>query len=211
MTAPAIPSRRLEPGTTGWTVDDLENPEMERQWEGGAYELVEGVLAKMPPAYLDGSLPLQQVIRLIQSHLDRRQQAGYFAGEVDLILARNRIARPDAVFLTPTDLERQRQANARRGKKTLPYGRLLIAPTLVIESLSPGHETHDRDTKRQWYAEASVGNYWLLNPYDRSLECLILDAPAGVYRTDVAGSNQDELSPAAFPGLLLPLARLWLP
>ncbi|HZL38562.1 MAG TPA: hypothetical protein VFC78_24855 [Tepidisphaeraceae bacterium] len=48
-------SRPFIPGTTGWTADDLDDPQIERQWEDGAYEIIEGVLTLMPAAYFAGS------------------------------------------------------------------------------------------------------------------------------------------------------------
>lgn len=40
MTAPATGSRPFEVGTTGWTADDLLDPQIERQWEDGRYEII---------------------------------------------------------------------------------------------------------------------------------------------------------------------------
>ena len=51
------------------------------------------------------------------------------------------------------------------------------------------HEAHDRVTKRRWYAEFGVANYWLLDVFGRSLECLVLDG--GEYRADAAGPAPD--------------------
>lgn len=56
MTPTGTSSRPFEPGTTGWTVHDLDDPEIERQWFEGRYEIVEGVLTKMPPAYFTGEM-----------------------------------------------------------------------------------------------------------------------------------------------------------
>ena len=206
MTAPATSFRPFEPGTTGWTVDDLNDPEIERLWEKGAYEIVEGVLAKMPPAYFDGSLALNRLRRIVERHLDQSRLPGDFTTEVDLVLAPKRVARVNLMFTTPADMKRQ-EADATPRRHNLRYGRLRVPPTLIVESLSPGHEDHDADTKRQWYAQARVPNYWLLDGYARSLECLVLEGDR--YRTDQAGRNTDEVRPALFPGLVVPLASLW--
>ena len=200
-------SRTLEPGTTGWTVDDLADPVIERLWEEGAYEIVEGVLATMPPAYYDGSVALHSFMRMIESYLERSGILGRFAAEVDVVLKKNRIARPDAVFMTPEDERKQAEANARGGKRKLKYGRLSVPPTLIIEAVSMGHEAHDCETKLAWYAEAQVPNYWVLNPYLRTLECHVLEG--GAYRLDVAGRENDQVKPALFPGLVLELGKVW--
>ena len=61
--------REFEPGTTGWTVADLDDPLIEAAWVAGAYEIVEGVLAKMAPAYLDSSRPLGRLILAINQNI----------------------------------------------------------------------------------------------------------------------------------------------
>ncbi|HEV8604209.1 MAG TPA: hypothetical protein VGQ99_02510 [Tepidisphaeraceae bacterium] len=74
----ATSSRRLVPGTTGWTVRDLDNPEIERQWDSSHYEIIEGVLTKMAPAYYDGGVALSNVIDLVKSHLKKTKAGGHF-------------------------------------------------------------------------------------------------------------------------------------
>jgi len=203
-----IAHREFIPGTTGWTVDDLDDPEIERLWCQGKYEIVEGVLTQMAPALFDGGSSLQELLFLLRTYIATSQPGSKIATEVDMILGTRRLPRVDALLLSPDDRVKQKQANAARGKrKQLKYGRILVPPTLVIESVSWGHEAHDRETKRAWYAEAKIPNYWLLDAQQRSLECLILDGAA--YRLDQSGHDADELRPALFPGLVIPLGQLW--
>jgi Uma2 family endonuclease len=109
--------------------------------------------------------------------------------------------------MSQSDLDRQKSLNASTGKNRLRYGRLLVPPTLVIESISMGHADHDRETKRRWYAEFGVPNYWLLDAYEQTLECLKLDRTD--YAVDCAGRGESELRPSSFPGLLIPLRTVW--
>jgi Uma2 family endonuclease len=200
--------KRFVPGTMGWTEDDLDDPEIERQWLAGRFEIVEGVLAAMPPAYFDGTTALGRLIRAVTRYLDQRGQSGDFGPETDVVAGKNRVARVDAVFLTDADLRQQQAAQQQRRKgRTLKYGRIRIPPTLVIESLSRGHEEHDRVTKLRWFAEFGVRNYWILDPYAKSLECLVLDGAS--YRVDQQGRGSDELRPSLFCGLVIPLKDQW--
>ncbi|MDQ3441587.1 MAG: Uma2 family endonuclease [Planctomycetota bacterium] len=209
MTATIVEAKEFEPGTTGWTVDDLNDPEIERQWFTGRHEIVEGVLTTMPPAHYDGSLPLGRLTFRIGLYLHERGLPGDFLSEADFVLARQRVARVDAVFVTPEDGRRQQEANAERGRgrRTLKYGRLLVPPTLIIESISLGHEAHDEETKLQWYEQFGVPNYWMLNGFTKTLRCLVRDG--GKYRVDQEGRETDELRPSLFPGLIVPLKELW--
>ncbi len=208
MVIRATSSRRLVPGTTGWTVRDLDNPEIERQRDSSHYEIIEGVLTKMAPAYYDGGVALSKLVDLVKWHLRQDKGAGHFAHEVDLILAEKRVVKVDAVYLSREDQRRQKEANAKLPKPRFVYGRLLLPPTLVIESVSLGHEAHDEETKRAWYAEFGIPNYWLINAHPRTLDCLVLDGQT--YRVDRAGKQKDQLRPSLFPGLVIKLADLWL-
>src|SRR5207237_10150339 len=141
---------------------------------------------------------LHVLIAIIEDH-DIPTRRGFACG-LDFILNKRRLVVVDAVYLSAEDREKQKLAHAATGKrKQLKYGRILIPPTLIIESLSTGHEAHDRETKRRWYAEAGVPNYWMLDAIERSLECLILEG--GDYRVDQSGKDAAELRPAMFPGL----------
>jgi Uma2 family endonuclease len=202
------PHREFVPGTTGWSVDDLDDPAIERLWCQGRYEIVEGVLTVMAPAFFDGGYALQRLLFVLRDHTEARGIEGAFATAVDMILNKRRLPVVDAVFMCAEDLERQKNAHAATGKRRqLKYGRLLVPPTLVIESVSLGHEAHDRETKRGWYAEAGIPNYWLLDAQQRSLECLVFESDD--YRIDQSGRNADEIKPTLFPGLVIPLAQLW--
>ncbi len=205
MPASIANCRPFDPGTTGWTARDLDNPDIEQQWFNGRYEIVEGVLTTMPPAYFVGGETLQKLIYRVVARIG--EEAGSFATEVDIVVDEDRVARADAAFLTPADKQRQREAALAAGRKDLARTRILIPPKLIIECVSPGHESHDHRTKRRWYAEFGVANYWLLDPFERRLQCLILRDSA--YHDDAAGQGDEELRPSLFPGLVLRLGEIW--
>jgi Uma2 family endonuclease len=205
MRGTLIETRPFEPGTTGWTADDLDDPEIEREWSAGRYEIVEGVLTKMPPAYFIGGKVLFRLMNRVAAHIG--EEAGSFASEVEIVVDEHRVVRADAAFLTPAEEKRQRIAAVAAGRKDPDRTRILIPPTLIIECVSPGHEQHDHRTKRRWYAEFGVPNYWLLNPFKRTLECLVLRD--GTYEDDAEGQGSEKVRPCLFPGLILRLGQIW--
>ena len=79
---------------------------------------------------------------------------------------------------------------------------------MVIESISVGHERHDRQTKRRWYADFGVRHYWIVDGLRRTLDCLLLDGDQ--YRDDAAGRDADVVRPASLAGLAVPLAEVWV-
>ncbi|HEY8665748.1 MAG TPA: Uma2 family endonuclease [Tepidisphaeraceae bacterium] len=199
--------RPFIPGTTGWTASDLDEPAIESKWANGAFEIVEGVLTTMPPAYYPAGRSFIKLIVLIENHLAQAQIPGGVSSEVEIVIDEQRVLRADGAFLTPQDLERQRVASRRAGKISPDKSRFYVPPTLIIESVSPGHETHDRLIKRRWYAEFRVPHYWILDAYAKRLECLLLEGSD--YRIDAQGTANDELHPSLFPDLTIPLARIW--
>jgi Uma2 family endonuclease len=201
------PSKRFKPGTTGWTASDLDDPVVEGKWFRGHYEIVEGVLTEMPPAYFTGGEALFNLMVLVDRHCKRHGPKGSFATEVDIIMEESRVGVADAAFLTVDERKRQDAAGRLAGKKDPRRSRILIPPTLIIETVSPGHELHDRHIKRRWYAEFGVRNYWVLDAFAHSLECLTLHGKD--YRVDAQGKGRDILSPRAFPGLKIKLQKIW--
>src|SRR3982751_5119132 len=116
MTVVAGTSTRLfEPGTLGWVANDLDDPAIAREWFSGSYEIVEGVLTTMPPAYFLGGEVLQRLIYFVISHIGLK--AGSFSTEVDIVIDDIRVARADAVFLTPAEKRRQEQAALAAGRE----------------------------------------------------------------------------------------------
>jgi hypothetical protein len=51
-----VKSKPFCPGTTGWTASDLDDPRIEAKWEWGRYEIINGVLTRMPAAYFGGQM-----------------------------------------------------------------------------------------------------------------------------------------------------------
>lgn len=186
-------------------MDDLE---IESKWLQGRYEIIDGVLTTMPPAYFIGTQSLQELVFVLKAYLKNRGLPNHFGGEADIIIDEDRVVVADTVWMTLADQERQREAAKRAGRRNTARTRILVPPTLVIESISPGHERHDERTKRRWYAEFGVPNYWILNAFARSLRCLARDGTD--FRIDAEGSGNDHLRPSLFPGVDIELAPLWL-
>ena len=161
----------------------------------------------MPPAYFTGGAALFELMVAIRTHCEVYGPKGRFATEIDIVIDEPRVAVSDAVFLTTEQRALQEQASRRAGKKDVRRTRILVPPMLIIESVSPGHELHDRETKLRWYAEFGVANYWILDAFQRKLELFILQG--GQYVLDRAAERDESLNPAAFPGLTINLQELW--
>ncbi|HET6251373.1 MAG TPA: hypothetical protein VFE47_27055 [Tepidisphaeraceae bacterium] len=94
MTQPVTEPRPFQPGTTGWSASDLDDPRIERLWENGRYEIVDGVLTTMPPAYFIGGNAAFNVAFAVKLYLMQRNLPGRFAPEVDIVIDEPRVVRP---------------------------------------------------------------------------------------------------------------------
>lgn len=80
-------------------------------------------------------------------------------------------------------------------------------PDLVVEIVSPSSRRYDRVTKLRWYAQIGVPEYWIVDPDSRTLEQLVMQD--GAYAIVAALEDGETFRPETFPGLEVPLAKLW--
>jgi Uma2 family endonuclease len=103
---------------------------------------------------------LGNIYALIRAYLEQNP-----AGEVlltpGMIFDEFNSAIPDAVFVSD-----------RLKSEIISGERIVRAPELVIEVVSPGTENarRDREMKRQVYGKHGVKEYWVADPLNRSLE-----------------------------------------
>jgi Uma2 family endonuclease len=201
------PEPVLQAGTRGWSTKDLEDPEIHFLWNQGRYEIIDGVLTLMPPAYFRGGMVVDNLKFLLRSYFKAQQIRAVFSGEVDIAITPTRAVRADGVVVIGEDLPRFEALQFQPAGITWKDHVLTLPPTLVIESVSEGHEDHDQVTKRQWYAGFKVPHYWVVDGVQRTLECLRLNGDN--YEVDAAGAQHQTLEPPSFPGLKIPLREVW--
>ena len=81
------------------------------------------------------------------------------------------------------------------------------APDMVIEILSPSTQRHDRLTKLNLYQRAGVGEYWIVNPEDRTVQVMVLEN--GLYRVTDVGTAQDVVKVNSLEGCYLELGKVF--
>lgn len=191
MTSPAIAA----PGRRARSVHALEWSDFIALDEGDRRELVDGSL-------LEAEVPTkwhERLVALLSFFLTgwaRTHGRVVLASGFRLRIRRDRGAMPDLQVMSR---ETYRTAD--------PNGLSKGAPELVVEIVSPGSRSHDRVRKLGWYASIGVGEYWIVDPLERSLERLVLRG--GHYRIEEAGQEGDVLRPSSMPGLEIPLDELW--
>ncbi len=131
-------------------------PEYEQQ---DLIQLIDGeVVIGMPPI-----LKHQRIVReiLILLGLLARQKGGeVFDSPVEVRLDDENIFEPDVLYIAPENLSIAQQDEKR----------ILGAPDLVVEVLSPSTAKYDRQEKYQAYERHGVREYWIVDPLHEVLE-----------------------------------------
>ena len=146
-------SAKVEPILTVSVLDALPD-------DGNRYELFEGELFVSRAPSLSHQRVLGNLHAILRVYLDQNP-----IGEVLLtpgvIFDEFNSAIPDAIF-----------SSHQRISEIVSGERIVKAPELVIEIVSPGKENarRDREVKRQVYGKHGVKEYWVADPLNRSLE-----------------------------------------
>ena len=162
-------------------------------------ELDDGKLYLVPRPGLAHQSALLQVIYHCMAYmddLDEEPAVMWHPALAILSRERPRIAMPDLAFVL------------RENAHIIVDDCIEGAPDIVAE-ITDMDRNRDRDLilKRQWYAEAGVPEYWILDTlYDTALQ---LELRAGQYVERAALTADDTLTTPRLPGLAIPLADVF--
>jgi len=159
------------------------------------YEILEGELAVTPsPSFIH-----QKVSRNLEFMLFSHTREGNL-GEIvnatmDVILGETTIVQPDIIFIRADAID-----------SVSPRG-IEGAPELLVEILSRSTTRHDRISKMQVYARHHVHWYWIVDPLEKTIEEFRNDT--AVFTLVQKAAGEETFNPSLFPGLSIPLARVW--
>lgn len=160
------------------TVDDyLQMPEDDLR-----YELVDGHLELMSPGpSLTHQMICSRLLYLLSNDCGEQYEA--VTSPIDVILSRYEVRQPDLVMI-----------RADRLSSIQSRGRIIAAPDLVVEVLSPSTVKRDKVSKSRAYATFGVPEYWVINPVDGTLEQYVLSEGKRFALHDVYSSDEPIVS-----------------
>ncbi len=142
--------------------------------DGKRYEIVNGVLYMTPSptgAHQDAAFEIASFLR---THIKLTGLGLVRMAPFDVELAPNTVVQPDVLVVL----------NANRDK--IKENRIIGAPDLVVEVVSPGSAIYDRHEKYNAYSHAGVPEYWIADPGTHTVEVLVLKSgkyhSLGVFR-----------------------------
>ncbi len=159
------------------------------------YEFDGGRLIAMPRPHPRHQRIIMRLAAALDQHVTA-QNLGSVWPEIDVQLSRRRVYVPDLVFLSQSHLDRY----------SSDRGRIIGAPDLVVEIVSPASASRDRVAKFNAYREAGVPWYWLIDSQSLAVEEYRL-MPEG-YLAVARVAAGEIFRPQLFPELGVNLAEL---
>ncbi len=171
------------PPQGSWTYDDYAAlPD-----DGHRYEIVNGVLVMAPvpsPEHQDIVLEIASYLRI---HIKLTGLGRVFPAPIDVDLGSKNVFQPDVVAVLNAHLDR------------VAAKKIVGAPDLVVEVVSPGSGVMDRIAKYAVYARAGIPEYWIVKPERKTVEVFVLED--GEYRSLGIFGGQQTLPSRVVPGL----------
>jgi Uma2 family endonuclease len=153
------------PGQGHWTYKDYAAlPD-----DGHRYEIVDGVLYMAPSPNKEHQNAAFEIASYLRTHIKLTGLGQVYIAPFDVELNHRTVVQPDVIVVLTPHLD------------IITESRIIGAPDLVVEVSSPGTVGHDRTNKQSAYARAGVPEYWIADPWSRTVEVLTLGA--GAYRS----------------------------
>ena len=118
--------------------------------DGYRYELHDGILHVSPAPATNHDRVVSFLHAKLFAHVERRALGEVFTSDYDVQLTNKRIYRPDIKFVS------------RENRRIIRVKRLVGAPDLVVEVVSPDDPDRDWRVKFDAYEKAGVREYWII-------------------------------------------------
>ena len=159
------------------------------------YELIDGELIPMPSPNWLHQLLQAKIFLPLANFVYGGSLGSVVAAPMDILFTPFDVVQPDLIFIS----------NARA--RVITEANIRGAPDLLVEILSASTERRDRIIKRDLYARHGVREYWLVDPYAKTITVLLLGADG--YDTYAVFGEGDILTSPTLPGFALNLSELF--
>lgn len=163
--------------------------------DGCRYEIVQGVLMMTPAPETAHQGIIGEIYRYLCSQIVDTKRGLVLTAPVDVVFAEDTQTQPDVLVLLKEHLER------------LQEKRVLGAPDLVVEVISPSSATYDRLVKHNIYEQAGVSEYWLVKPKVQTIEVFVLET--GKYRSLGVFKGEQCLTSQIVPDVTVPVSQFF--
>lgn len=162
-----------------WTLDELHRlPD-----DGNRYELIRGKLFVTPPPTNEHETIAARLARVLDPYVEKHG--------LGMVYRPRAVLRFEGSEAEPDLMVRQPHPTRRGTWDDAP------TPILVVEILSPYTRRRDREDKRDYYMDAGVEEYWIVNPERDEIAVIRRD------RDDVVATTTLEWRPPGVVELLV--------
>ncbi len=161
--------------------------------DGLRYEILQGVLVTTPAPEPEHQRISKKIAVRFFEQIDARGRGEMFYAPIDMELSEKNVVQPDVLIILDEHLDRVQEK------------RIVGAPDLVVEIISPSSVATDSIIKRQAYERACVPEYWLVNPQQQTVEVFALEN--GVYTSQGVFEGERTVSSRIVPDISVPVAR----
>jgi Uma2 family endonuclease len=199
--SPALPAAldgHAWPDQGEWTYEDY----LRLPADGNRYEVIRGNLYVTAAPYPLHQYACSRLSLLVGGFIDERRLGILLSAPLDVRLPQ-RIGdpvQPDLVFL--------RNGNQPRWETDRSFDGV---PDLAIEVLSRSTAQRDRGIKRNAFREAGIREYWLVDPWGRTVEICILSEDGRRYDELCRGGEGETVRSAVLSGLEVRVRDLFPP
>lgn len=165
--------------------------------DGRRHEILDGEHYVTASPSLKHQTVSRRLTAVLVTYTEANRSGEVFPAPIDVVLSLHDVAVPDLVFVSRERLSILTEANIQG------------APDLVVEILSRSTRTVDEGIKFSRYETLGVQEYWLANPFERSVTVYRLDQ--GCFREEpvLRADRGDVLATPLLPGLEIRLADIF--
>ena len=150
--------------------------------DGRQRELYDGEVRVVPSPTNRHQVVLKNLVELLTGYEKEHGGRLLFAAS-DVVFTQYNVIQPDVLYFT--------EARRHLVRLDMPTD---AAPDLTVEVISPSTSTHDRGRKQALCERFGVGEYWIVDPFDETIEIFVLEG--GSYRPpQTAGRADVAISP----------------
>ena len=128
--------------------------------EGAPYQLIDGELVMSPAPTVLHQLVVWRLGTHLFNFVEKHDLGLVVGAPVDVYFSETETYQPDLVFISKERLN------------IVTEQKVMGAPDLVVEVLSPGTGYYDLTKKRRVYQASGVKEYWIVDPTEKTVEVL---------------------------------------
>lgn len=162
--------------------------------EGTLAELIDGEIFMTPGPRVPHQRVVINLVLELGPYVRSHGLGEILASPLDVHLPSGDIVEPDLIFV-------------RRANDSIIQDWVRGAPDLLVEVLSPSHPERDLIVKRDLYARNGVGEYWIVDPSDHTVQ--IWRLVKGRYKPSGYRREGQALVTDLLPGLKLEVKKVF--